>query len=245
MYMKIRLQKILADGGVASRRKAEELIKEGRVSVNGKVVTEMGFKASPFEDHIKVDGKLIKFSTQKAVYFMLNKPKKVMCTVEDPEGRQTVIDIIRNRIKERVWPVGRLDYHSEGLVILTNDGELTLRLTHPRYKVPKVYEVKVKDLPAEEKLDKLRKGVYLEDGKTQPCEIYFLKTTRENSRFKVVLKEGKKQQIRRMFMKIGHPVMKLKRIEYGPLKLGKLAIGDFRPLSEKEIQELKKACKLL
>ncbi len=243
--MKIRLQKILADAGVASRRKAEELIKEGRVSVNGKVVTEMGFKASPFEDHIKVDGKLIKFSTQKAVYFMLNKPKKVMCTVEDPEGRQTVIDIIRNRIKERVWPVGRLDYHSEGLVILTNDGELTLRLTHPRYKVPKVYEVKVKDLPAEEKLDKLRKGVYLEDGKTQPCEIYFLKTTRENSRFKVVLKEGKKQQIRRMFMKIGHPVMKLKRIEYGPLKLGKLAIGDFRPLSEEEIQELKKACKLL
>lgn len=243
--MKIRLQKILADAGVASRRKAEELIKEGRVSVNGKVVTEMGFKASPFEDHIKVDGKLIKFSTQKTVYFMLNKPKKVMCTVEDPEGRQTVIDIIRNRIKERVWPVGRLDYHSEGLVILTNDGELTLRLTHPRYKVPKVYEVKVKDLPAEEKLDKLRKGVYLEDGKTQPCEIYFLKTTRENSRFKVVLKEGKKQQVRRMFMKIGHPVMKLKRIEYGPLKLGKLAIGDFRPLSEKEIQELKKACKLL
>lgn len=242
--MKIRLQKILADAGIASRRKAEELIKEGRVSVNGKVVTEMGFKASPFEDHIKVDGKLIKFSTQKPVYFMLNKPKKVMCTVEDPEGRQTVIDLIRNRIKERVWPVGRLDYHSEGLVILTNDGELTLRLTHPRYKVPKVYEVKVKDLPAEEKLDKLRKGVYLEDGKTQPCEIHFLKTTKENSRFKVVLKEGKKQQIRRMFMKIGHPVMKLKRIEYGPIKLGKLAIGDFRPLSEKEVQELKKACKL-
>jgi len=242
--MKIRLQKILADAGIASRRKAEELIKEGRVTVNGVVITEMGFKASPFEDHIKVDGKLLKLTVQKPVYFMLNKPKKVMCTVEDPEGRQTVIDLVGNRIKERVWPVGRLDYHSEGLVILTNDGELTLRLTHPRYKVAKVYEVKVKDLPSEEKLDKLRKGVYLEDGKTQTCEIHFLKTTKENSRFKVVLREGKKQQIRRMFMKIGHPVMKLKRIEYGPLKLGKLAIGEFRPLTEKEVLEIKKACKL-
>ncbi len=242
--MKVRLQKILADAGIASRRKAEELIREGRVSVNGVVITEMGYKASPTEDHIKVDGKLIKPKTQKFVYFMFNKPKKVMCTVEDPEGRQTIIDFVRTKIKERVWPVGRLDYHSEGLVILTNDGELTLRLTHPRYKVAKVYEVKVKDLPSEEKLDKLRKGVYLEDGKTQPCEITFIKTTRENSRFKVVLSEGKKQQIRRMFMKIGHPVMKLKRVEYGPLKLGKLPIGSFRPLTEKELAELKKVCKL-
>ncbi|GAB4431626.1 MAG: pseudouridine synthase [bacterium] len=243
--MKIRLQKILADAGIASRRKAEELIKEGRVTVNGVVITEMGVKASPTEDHIKVDGKLINPDTQKHVYFMLNKPKKVMCTVEDPEGRETVIDLVRNRIKERVWPVGRLDYHSEGLVILTNDGEMTLRLTHPRYKVAKVYEVKVKDIPSEEKLDKLRKGIYLEDGKTQPCEIEFVKKTRENSRFKVVLREGKKQQIRRMFMKIGHPVMKLKRIEYGPLKLGKLANADVRPLTEKEITDLKKACKLI
>lgn len=242
--MKTRLQKILADAGIASRRKAEELIKEGRVTVNGVVITEMGFKASPLEDHIKVDGKLLRVNTQEQVYFMLNKPKKVMCTVDDPEGRQTVIDLVRNRVKERVWPVGRLDYHSEGLVILTNDGEMTLRLTHPRYKVAKVYEVKVKDLPSEEKLDKLRKGVYLEDGKTQPCEIEFLKKTRENSRFRIVIKEGKKQQIRRMFMKIGHPVMKLKRVEYGPLKLGKLAIGEVRPLTGKEVSELKDICKI-
>lgn len=240
--MKIRLQKILADAGIASRRKAEEIIKEGRVTVNGVVITEMGFKASPFEDHIKVDGKLIKLTPSLPVYFMLNKPKKVMCTVEDPEGRETVIDLVKKGIKERVWPVGRLDYHSEGLVILTNDGDLTLKLTHPRYKVAKVYEVKVKDLPSEEKLNKLRKGVYLEDGKTQPCEIEFIKNTKENSWFKVVLREGKKQQIRRMFAKIGHPVMKLKRIEYGPLKLGKLPVGEFRPLTEREIILLKKAC---
>lgn len=242
--MKIRLQKIIADVGIASRREAEEIIKEGRVSVNGVIIKEMGVKADPATDHIKVDGKLIRPSNKNFVYYILNKPKKVMCTVDDPEGRQTVIDLVRGKIKERLWPVGRLDYHSEGLVLLTNDGELTLRLTHPRYKVAKVYDVKVKDLPSEDKLDKLRKGVYLEDGKTQPCEIKFSKKTNENSRFLVVLTEGKKQQIRKMFMKIGHPVMKLKRIEYGPIKLGKLPIGEFRKLSEKEVQDLKKAAKL-
>lgn len=241
--MKVRLQKILAEAGIASRRKAEELIREGRVTVNGVVITELGFKAS-YDDHIKVDGKLIKLRPKRYVYYMLNKPKKVLCTVEDPEGRETVMDLVRGKIKERVWPVGRLDYHSEGLVILTNDGELTNRLTHPRYKVPRVYEVKVKDMPSEEKLDKLRKGIYLEDGKTQPCEIEFVRKTKENSRYRIVLREGKKQQIRRMFMKIGHPVMKLKRIEYGPLKLGKLPIGGVRPLTEAEVRALKKACHL-
>lgn len=238
--MKIRLQKIIADAGIASRREAEKMIQDGRVTVNGKVVTELGFKADPTQDYIKVDGKLIK-RVEKIVYIAFNKPKEVMCTTDDPEGRETIFDVIKKGIKERVWPVGRLDYHSEGLIILTNDGELTLRLTHPKYKVEKVYEVKVKDLPAEEKLNKLRKGIYLEDGKTLPCEIDFIKKTRENSWFRVVLREGRRQQIRRMFMRIGHPVMKLKRVAIGPLKLGKLPIGQFRYLTEREIIELKKA----
>lgn len=238
--MKIRLQKIIADAGIASRREAEKLILEGCVSVNGKIITELGFKADPVEDYIKVNGKLIK-RNEKIIYIAFNKPKQVMCTTSDPEGRETIYDIIKKKIKERVWPVGRLDYHSEGLIILTNDGELTLRLTHPKYKVEKVYEVKVKDIPSEDKIDKLRKGVYLEDGKTLPCEINFIKKTRENSWYSVVLREGKKQQIRRMFMRIGHPVMKLKRVAIGPLKLGKLPIGDYRYLTEKEVRELKKA----
>lgn len=238
--MKVRLQKAIADAGIASRREAEKIIQEGRVTVNGKLVTELGFKVDPLNDHIKVDGKLIK-KVDRLIYIAFNKPKEVMCTTYDPEGRVTIFDMIEKKVKERVWPVGRLDYHSEGLILLTNDGELTLRLTHPKYKVEKVYEVKVKDLPSEEKLNKLRKGVYLEDGKTLPCEITFIKKTKENSWFRVVLKEGKRQQIRRMFLRIGHPVMKLKRIAIGPLKLGKLPIGHFRYLTEKEILELKKA----
>ncbi len=238
--MKIRLQKIIADAGIASRREAEKLIQEGKVTVNGKVIRELGFKADPTNDHIKVNDKLIR-KIDRPIYIALNKPKEVMCTTSDPEERMTIFDIIKKDIKERLWPIGRLDYHSEGLIILTNDGELTLRLTHPKYKVEKVYEVKVKDYPSEEKLEKLRKGIYLEDGKTLPCEIVFFKKTKENSWFKLVLKEGKRQQIRRMFMRIGHPVMKLKRVAIGPLKLGKLPIGSYRHLTEKEIHELKKA----
>lgn len=147
--MKIRIQKIIADAGIASRREAEKMIEEGRVTVNG-VTAKLGDKADPKEDHIKIDGKLLKAKPNELVYIMLNKPKRVMCTTNDPEGRQTVLDLIKG-IKNRVWPVGRLDYHSEGLVLLTNDGELSLRLTHPKYKVEKVYEVKVKDLPDEKK----------------------------------------------------------------------------------------------
>jgi len=243
--MNIRLQKIIADAGIASRREAENIIREGRVTLNGKVVTEMGTKADPGSDHIKVDGKLINFKPINLAYIIVNKPKKVMCTVDDPEGRETILDLIKPKMKERLWPVGRLDYHSEGLVILTNDGELTLRLTHPRYKVGKVYEVKVKDVPSEEKIERLRKGVYLEDGKTKPCQIGFMEKTKDNSWFRVVLHEGRKQQIRRMFMSVSHPVMKLKRVEYGPLKLKKLPSGEFRFLTEDELRELRIAAGLL
>lgn len=241
--MKVRIQKIIADCGICSRREAEKLIEEGRVTVNGKLAN-LGDKADPEKDHIKIDGKLIKVKPKDFVYIIINKPKKVMCTTSDPEGRETVLDLIKG-LKKRVWPVGRLDYHSEGLVLLTNDGELSLRLTHPKYKVEKIYEVKVKDLPDEKKIEKLKKGIWLEDGKTLPCEITFLKKTKENSWFKVVLKEGKKRQIRRMFHAIGHDVMKLKRIAIGPVKLGKLPIGSYRFLDEKEITALKKLVGLL
>lgn len=241
--MKIRVQKIIADAGIASRREAEKLIEEGRVTING-VIAKLGDKADPDKDHIKLDGKLLKAKPSELVYIILNKPKKVMCTTSDPEGRETVLDLIKG-IKNRVWPVGRLDYHSEGLVLLTNDGELSLRLTHPKYKIEKVYEVKVKDLPDEKKIEKLKKGIWLEDGKTAPCEITFIKKTSENSWFRVVLKEGKKRQIRRMFHAIGHDVMKLKRVSIGPLKLGKLPIGAYRFLTEKELIALKKATGLL
>ncbi|MCX7769932.1 MAG: rRNA pseudouridine synthase [Proteobacteria bacterium] len=241
--MKIRLQKIIADAGIASRRDAEKIIEEGRVTVNG-IIAKLGDKADPEKDHIKIDGKLLKPQKIEYIYIILNKPKKVMCTTSDPEGRETVMDLIKG-IKTRIWPVGRLDYHSEGLVLLTNDGELSLRLTHPRYKIEKVYEVKVKDLPDEKKIEKLKKGIWLEDGKTAPCEITFIKRTKENSWFKVILTEGKKRQIRRMFHSIGHDVMKLKRVSIGPIKLGKLPIGSFRFLTEKEITALKKSVGLL
>lgn len=242
--MNIRLQKIIADLGIASRREAEKIISEGRVTINGRMA-KLGDKADPEKDHIKIDGKLLLKKKVELIYIMLHKPKKVMCTVKDPEERETVLDLIKPDLKERLWPVGRLDYHSEGLVLLTNDGELSLRLTHPRYKVQKVYEVKVKDMPDEKKLDRLRKGVTLEDGKTKPCEITFMKKTKENSWFRVVLSEGKRRQIRRMFHLIGHDVMKLKRVALGPLKLGKLATGSYRFLTEEEIIALKKAVGLL
>ncbi len=241
--MKIRIQKIIAEAGYASRREAEKLIEEGRVTVNGKIA-KLGDKADPEVDHIKIDGKLLKKTKKDYVYIILNKPKKVMCTTSDPEGRETIMDLIKG-LKKRAWPVGRLDYHSEGLVLITNDGELSLRLTHPKYKVEKVYEVKVKDLPDEKKIEKLRKGIWLEDGKTLPCEITFIKKTKENSWFRVVLREGKKRQIRRMFHAIGHDVMKLKRVAIGPIKLGKLPSGAYRSLDEKEIIALKKSVGLL
>ncbi len=241
--MKIRVQKIIANVGIASRREAEKMIEEGRVTING-VPAKLGDKADPEKDHIKIDGKLLKVKKTENVYIILNKPKKVMCTTNDPEGRQTVLDLLKG-IKNRVWPVGRLDYHSEGLVLITNDGELSLRLTHPKYKIEKVYEVKVKDLPDEKKIEKLKKGIWLEDGKTAPCEISFIKKTTENSWFRIILKEGKKRQIRRMFHAIGHDVMKLKRISMGPIKLGKLPVGSFRFLTEREIINLKKLVGLM
>lgn len=241
--MEERLQKIIASYGITSRRKAEEFIEEGRVTVNGKVAV-LGAKADPDKDHIKVDGKLI---TGKAplVYLIFYKPKGILTSLSDAQGRPTVGDYIK-KIRERVYPVGRLDFHSEGLILLTNNGAMTHALLHPSKKIPKKYHVKVKGVPKEEQIKKIGSGIRLDDGPTMPAEIKPLGTTQtgNNSWFEVIIYEGKKRQIRRMFDKIKHPVMKLKRIAVDGVSLGKLKPGEFRYLTEHEVQRLEKACRL-
>ena len=236
-----RLQKIIAHAGVASRREAESMIRSGRVTVNGEVVTELGSKADVEHDHIKVDGKLI---TRKEThrYILLYKPKEVMTTVEDPQGRVTVIDLIRG-IRERIYPVGRLDFHSEGLVLLTNDGDLAFKVSHPTHGSVKTYSVKVRGVPDDRVIDKLRRGITLEGKRTLPCEIERVKTTgvrddEGNSWFQVKLREGRTQQIRKMFQAMGHPVSKLRRVAIGPISDPKLTPGVWRELSEKEVKML-------
>ena len=236
-----RLQKIIAHAGVASRREAESMIRDGRVTVNGRVVTELGSKADSDRDHIKVDGKLI---TRKEThrYILLYKPKEVMTTVEDPQGRRTVIDLVRG-IRERIYPVGRLDFHSEGLVLLTNDGDLAYKVSHPTHGSVKTYNVKVRGVPDERLVDKLRRGITIEGKRTLPCEIARIKTTGKgeeegNSWFEVKLREGRTQQIRKMFQAVGHPVSKLRRVAIGPISDPKLTPGVWRELSEKEVKML-------
>lgn len=239
--MQERLQKIIAHAGVASRREAESMIREGRVTVNGRVVTELGSKAEVESDHVKVDGKLI---TQKEEhrYILIYKPKEVMTTVEDPQGRRTVIDLVRG-IRERIYPVGRLDYHSEGLVLLTNDGDLAFKVSHPTHGSIKTYHVKVRGVPEERLVDKLRRGITLEGKRTLPCDIERLKTTGRNldegnSWFEVKLREGRTQQIRKMFQAVGHPVSKLRRVAIGPLSDPKLTPGVWRELTRQEVKML-------
>ena len=230
--MRERLQKILAHAGVASRRHAEEMISNGRVSVNGHIVTELGSKADAAEDVIKVDGKKLR-SPQRHVYILLNKPKNVMSTSSDPEGRPTVVEYVKGKIKERVYPVGRLDFASEGLIILTNDGDFTKSMTKAG-SIPKTYHVKVARLPAERDLDRLRRGAYIDNERLAPCEIVALKGG-ENPWFEVTLHQGRNQQIRRMFQAIGHPVEKLHRVRIGFLEDEKLKSGQWRFLSEHEV----------
>ena len=236
-----RLQKIIAHAGVASRREAESMIREGRVTVNGQVVTELGSKADADHDHIKVDGKLI---TRKEThrYILLYKPKEVMTTVEDPQGRRTVIDLVRG-VRERIYPVGRLDFHSEGLVLLTNDGDLAYKVSHPTHGSVKTYHVKVRGVPEERLVDKLRRGITLDGKRTLPCDIARMRTTGKgeeegNSWFEVKLREGRTQQIRKMFQAVGHPVSKLRRVAIGPISDPKLTPGVWRELSEREVRML-------
>ena len=239
-----RLQKIMAASGVASRRKAEEILAAGRVTLNGKVVTEQGAKADPERDEICVDGKPLKKS-ERLVYYMLNKPKGYVTTVSDPEGRPTVMDLLPKR-GERVYPVGRLDYASEGLLLMTNDGALAAKLMKAGSHMPKMYRVKVSGKPDENAIAKLRAGVTieLEDGRrvrTSPARIRLVEDG-VNPWYEVVLIEGRNWQIRRMFECVGHHVEKIKRVQLGPLPLD-VEPGKFRELTKKEIQQLKQAAR--
>jgi 23S rRNA pseudouridine2605 synthase len=251
-----RLQKIIANAGIASRRKAEELISAGAVTVNGQVVTELGTKADPDVDYVKVNGKLLR-GTQKNIYVMLNKPKGYVTTVSDPEGRPTVMQLLdqgTRGVHARVYPVGRLDYASEGLLLLTNDGDLANKLTRAASHVPKTYVVKVSGMPKQEAIEKLRGGVMIREEKrsagahteraphkvrTAPARIQLLKEA-DNPWLEVTLIEGRNRQIRKMFEEVGHRVEKIRRVRYGPLKLD-VEPGKFRMLDAREVERLKSA----
>jgi len=237
-----RLQKIIAARGIASRRKAEDIIAAGRVTLNGKLVTEQGTKADPERDEICVDGEPLK-KRERLVYYLLNKPKGYVTTVSDPEGRPTVVDLLR-KCRERVYPVGRLDYASEGLLLMTNDGALAAKLMKAGSHVPKTYRVKVSGKPEEKAIAKLRAGVTieLENGrrvKTSPAKIQLVEDG-ANPWYEVVLIEGRNRQIRRMFEQVGHHVEKIKRVQLGPLVLD-VEPGKFRELTSGEVEKLKSA----
>lgn len=239
----IRLHKYLAQSGVASRRKAEELIQNGSIRVNGKIVRELGTQIDPAHDRVTVEGQ--KVGPKKLKYIVLHKPAGVVCTREDPENRPTVIGIMPD-LGVPLYPVGRLDFDATGLVLLTNDGDITMAITHPSNKTPRTYIVKVKGEPDERDIDRLRKGVRLEDGKkTLPAkvELVAIKPKKRakmiNTWLKFTLKEGRNRQIKRMCLVVRHPALKIHRVILGPLKLGSLPVGGWRPCTEDEIKELR------
>src|SRR5882762_6940461 len=238
--MQERLQKLIAAAGIASRRHAEQLITGGEVTVNGKVTTELGTKADPETDHIKVRGKLINpvLQRREKVYLLLNKPKGYLSSVTDPEGRPTVMELLPASLG-RVYPVGRLDFNTEGLLLLTNDGDFTNFITSARNRVEKVYEGKVKGVPNEHAIERLRRGVTLDDGtRTAPVKIRRLGETETNTWFEILLHEGKNQQIRRMFDLIGHSVIKLRRSRIGALRDDDLKPKKWRRLTPDEVNLL-------
>ena len=233
-----RLQKVLAHAGVGSRRKCEQLIAAGRVQVNGTTVTELGVKVSQ-EDTIHVDGKPVSF--EQKVYMIFHKPKGVITSLSDPAGRRTIIDYIKD-IPQRVYPVGRLDYDTEGLLLLTNDGELANRLTHPRFHVPKTYHVTVRGVPHGTLIERLASGIELEDGMTAPATVDYhdIVSDQKQSTIQITIHEGRNRQIRRMFDAISHPVVRLRRVQFGPLYLHGLPRGKHRFLTEEELLELQR-----
>jgi len=240
--MEQRLQKLIAAAGIASRRHAEELIVSGKVTVNGKVITALGTKADPDKDHIKVNGKLInpQLKARENVYVLLNKPRGYLSSVSDPEDRPLVVDLLPPSLG-RLHPVGRLDFNTEGLLLMTNDGELTNFVTAARNRVEKVYEVKVKGVPPEPALQRLRRGVTLDDGtRTAPAEIKRLQETSTNSWFEIKLHQGRNQQIRRMFDLIGYSVVKLRRVRIGFLTDDGLKMGYWRCLTPAEVARIMK-----
>ena len=234
-----RLQKILSAAGVASRRASEQMILDGRVTVNGETIRELGSKADPEKDAIKVDGRRIKTDIPHR-YIALYKPKGYVTTRKDPEGRRTVMDLIGQG--EYIYPVGRLDYDSEGLLLMMSDGDLAAKLMHPRHEVEKVYEVIVAGVPEPKALDKLRKGVFIEGGRTSPAVVHVentVKGARPTTKLTISIHEGKNRQIRRMCSAVGLPVWELRRIRMGPIGLGRLKPGQFRDLTRDEVRRLK------
>jgi 23S rRNA pseudouridine2605 synthase len=234
--LEIRLQKWLAEAGLCSRRKAEGYIAAGRVKVNGKVVDEPGVKADPEKDAVTLDGKPAVIASQ-LIYIVLHKPEGVVTTVSDPQGRLTVLDLLP-KLPVRIFPVGRLDYDSSGLLLLTNDGGLTQKLTHPRSGVKKVYMVRVKGVPTREALKRFSKGLMMDGRLTAPCEIKLVKKIMPDALVRVAITEGRNRQVRRMCDIIGCPVLSLKRVEMGSLKLGGLPRGCWRYLTPEEVKGL-------
>ncbi len=235
-----RLQKVLARAGVASRRAAEQLIVAGRVSVNGKLVTELGTRVHPGRDEVRVDGKAI--LAEEPVYYALHKPPKMITSLSDPEGRPCVGDLARE-VDERIFPVGRLDWDAEGLLLLTNDGALANRLTHPRYGVPRTYDAKVRGAPSEAVLEALRAGVRLEDGMARPESVERVGRAKKNTWVRVVVAEGRPHLVKRLLEAVGHPVQRLRRVAYGGVLLERLEPGELRPLTAAEVRVLEASAK--
>jgi pseudouridine synthase len=235
-----RLQKILSQAGVASRRAAERLIADGRVMVNGRTVLEMGTKADLAVDDIRVDGRRIK-RTERLRYILLYKPAGYVTTRSDPQRRRTVIDLLAG-VREYVYPVGRLDYDTEGLLLLTNDGDLAARLTHPRHGVERTYEARVAGMPDDEAIDRLRHGIPLDGRRTLPAEVKLLNRGRHDKQgvLRLTIREGRNRQVRRMCEAVGHPVDTLKRVRIGPITDRRLQPGEWRELQEKEVEALRK-----
>ncbi len=230
----VRLQKFLAHAGVASRRKCEAIISSGRVQIDGKTITAMGTQITPGKERITVDGKVIG-AKEQPVYILLNKPKGYVTTVSDPQGRPIVTSLLQN-IKERVFPVGRLDLDTEGALLLTNDGELTQSILHPSNEVFKTYEAEVKGRPTASALRSLETGIILENRKTAPAKVTIKQKNRQNAIIEITIHEGRKRQVKKMFQAIGHPVLSLKRLAYGNLGLGNLAVGKYRFLKKNDLK---------
>ena len=233
--MEERLQKILAKAGIASRRSAEQLIRDGRIRINGQVVMEMGCKADPSHDRITCDGKPIVFEEKS--YVLLNKPAGYVTTLSDPQGRPVVSDLI-NEIPLRLFPVGRLDLDTEGALLMTNDGELGNAILHPRFEVKKTYEALVTGAPSPEKLKRLEQGIEIDGGRTRPAIIRVLKQYKDQTLIEVIIHEGKKRQVRKMFQALNHRVLHLKRTAYGKLGLGTLPLGKFRVLAPDDLKKI-------
>ncbi|MGI6453856.1 MAG: pseudouridine synthase [Syntrophomonadaceae bacterium] len=236
MAKEVRLAKFIASAGIVSRRQAEELIQSGRIKINGTTVSQQGLKIDPEHDIVEVDGVVVK-NSKKPLYLLLNKPAGYICSMKDPQGRPTVTDLISIG-DERVYPVGRLDYHTEGLLLLTNDGDFANKMIHPRYQIKKRYRALVEGCPDDNDISRLEKGVVLEDGLTAPARVEIKKRQKDCSVLEIEIHEGKKRQVRRMLAAVGHPVKYLERISFSFLTLDGVARGQYRFLSEKEVYRL-------